>query len=399
MRTILFTGKGGVGKTTLAAATSLVAASRGYRTLVMSTDVAHNLADVLSVQLTSEPSPVGAPNLWGAELDGSQEMERYWGEIGQRITATLQAEGLDGAVAGELSVLPGLDEVLALLRIKRYHDQGAYDVLIVDSAPTGAAMRLLSAPDLASGYVRMLRDHSKGLARLLLPSIQKWANMPWGEAIVRERLSSLFDQIEQLRNILTDPAQTSLRLVLNPETMAVRETQRAYTYMSLYGLSVDALFVNRILPEQVQDPYFKDWKVTQGQRRAQVRDLFAPLPVYEIPLMRQEVMGIEALTSLGETLYAGRDPAERFSVSEPLRFFVRDDRQMMAIRVTGVSEGNIELAKRGDELTVHLGNYRRSVPLPHYLVGMRPLWGRLAGDYLEIAFGEIQSTEGDAADT
>jgi len=393
VRTILFTGKGGVGKTTLAAATSLVSARRGHRTLVMSTDIAHNLADVLSMDLTSEPSPAGVPNLWGAELDGSREMERYWGKIGRRITATLQAEGIEGAVSGELSVLPGLDEVLALMRIKHYHDQGLFDTLIVDSAPTGAAMRLLSAPDLAGGYVRILRDHSKGLARLLLPSIQKAANIPWGEAIVRERLSALFDQIERLRAILTDPTQTSLRLVLNPEMMAVRETQRAYTYMSLYGLAVDALFVNRILPDQVQDPFFDQWKINQTRRRDEIRDLFDPLPLFEVPLMRQEVIGVKALTALGETLYDGCDPTERLSTEEPLRFFVRDNLHMMALRVTGVSGSNIDLAKRSDELTVRLGNFRRAVPLPHYLTGMRPRWARLEGDYLEIAFEEPQPPE------
>jgi arsenite-transporting ATPase len=259
VRTILFTGKGGVGKTTLSAATALHSAARGYRTLVISTDIAHSLADALNLRLENQPRPVGPPNLWAAELDTADELERYWGDVRRRIASVLVDEGVSAPAAGELAILPGLDEVLALVRLKRYHDEGDFDTLIIDSAPTGAAMRLLSAPDLQRWYARHLVNLSRGLAKAIWPAIKSMVKLPIGESLIQERIGQLFDQVTELRGLLTDPALTSVRLVLNPDHMSLRETQRAYTYMSLFGLSVDALLVNRILPEAVADPFFDGW--------------------------------------------------------------------------------------------------------------------------------------------
>lgn len=398
MRTILFTGKGGVGKTTLAAATALRSASLGYSTLIISTDIAHSLADALAVPLGNEPQRVAWPGnppgdplpLDAAELDTGTELERYWGDIKRRIAAVLRDEGLDSAVAGELAVLPGLDEVLALVRIKRYYDEGQYQVLIIDSAPTGAAMRLLSAPDLNRWYTRFLTTWSKGVLRALLPSIRAVVKIPIGEDVVQQRIKELFDRVEELRGILTDSEQTSVRLVLNPETMSVRETQRAYTYMNLFGLAVDALFVNRILPAEVEDPYFAHWKADQSVRRQEIRDLFAPLPVYEVPLMRQEVVGLDALQRLSQQLYGDLDPIPPLSREQPVRFYMEGSRYMLALRVTGVQGEKVGLEKEGDELRIKLGNFRRSLVLPQYLAGLQPSWAQIEGDYLKIAFSEAK---------
>lgn len=388
MRTILFTGKGGVGKTTLAAATAIRAAAAGHETLVISTDIAHSLADALDASLANEPRPVGPAHLHAAELDTGEELERYWGEIKRRIAATLRAEGLDGAVAGELAILPGLDEVLSLVRIKRYYDEGHYDVLVIDSAPTGAAMRLLSAPDLSRWYTRNLLGLSRGLARAVLPALKRVINLPVSEGVVQERMTALFDQITALRDILTDPEQTSVRLVLNPDTLSIRETQRAYTYMNLFGFSVDALFLNRVLPDQVRDPYFAEWIANQAEHRARVPELFAPLPVFEVALKRQEVVGVQALDALGAALYGERDPSSRLAVDEPLRFYMEGERYMMALKVAGVTGESAALEKQGDELSVRLGSLRRTIPLPQSLAALRPLWARVRGDELQIAFEE-----------
>ncbi|MBM3188346.1 MAG: arsenic-transporting ATPase [Chloroflexi bacterium] len=295
---------------------------------------------------------------------------------------------MDGTVAGELAILPGLDEVLALVRIKRYYDEGRYDVLIIDSAPTGAAMRLLSAPDLNRWYTRNLLNLSRGLARAILPSLRKVVKLPIGEELIRERIGQLFDQVKELRDILTDGEQTSVRLVLNPEHMAVKETQRAYTYMNLFGFAVDALFVNRILPEEVQDPYFAHWKENQAAHLQQIRDLFAPLPVFEVPLMRREVVGLDALRSFAESVYGPRDPVSTLSQEQPLRFYMEGNRYILALRVTGVTSGSIDMEKQGDELRIRLGSFRRSLVLPQYVAGLQPAWAQVEGSYLKVAFDE-----------
>lgn len=389
MRTILFTGKGGVGKTTLAAATALHSASLGYETLIISTDIAHSLADVLDAPLGNEPRPIGPARLYAAELDTGEELERYWGDVKRRIAAALRDEGVSATAAGELAILPGLDEVLSLVRIKRYYDEGHYQALIIDSAPTGAAMRLLSAPDLNRWYTRNLLSLSRGLARVLLPSLRALVKLPIGEDVIQERIGHLFDQVEALRAILTDGAQTSVRLVLNPDHMAVRETQRAYTYMNLFGLAVDALFVNRILPGEVGDPFFAHWKADQAFHRQEIQELFAPLPVFEVPLMPREVVGLADLENLAQQLYGDCDPVPPLSHEQPLRFYVNGKHYILALRVAGVEGGSVELEKRGDELRVKLGRFRRSLVLPQYLAGLQPAWAQVEGEYLKIAFEEV----------
>lgn len=388
MRTILFTGKGGVGKTTLAAATALRSATLGYETLVISTDIAHSLADALDTPLGNEPRPVGPGRLYAAELDAGEELERYWGDVKRRIAAILRNEGVNATAAGELAILPGLDEVLSLVRIKRYYDEGQYGVLIIDSAPTGAAMRLLSAPDLNRWYTRNLLGLSRGLVRAMLPSLRALVKLPIGEDVIQERISQLFDQVDALRAILTDPSQTSVRLVLNPDHMAIRETQRAYTYMNLFGLSVDAFFVNRILPGEVEDPFFTHWKADQSVHLLEIRELFAPLPAFEVPLMRREVVGLADLQALSQQLYDDLDPTRPLSHEQPLRFYVDGKRYMLALRVAGVAVGTIDLEKQGDELRIRLGHFRRSLVLPQYLAGLQPTWAQVEGDYLRIAFEE-----------
>ena len=392
MRTILFTGKGGVGKTTLAAATALRSAALGHKMLVISTDIAHSLADVLDLPLSNTARPVGDVSLDAAELDTGEELERYWGDIKRRIAAILRDEGVSATAAGELAVLPGLDEVLALVRIKRYYDEGRYEGLIIDSAPTGAAMRLLSAPDLTRTYTRHLLGLSRGLARSLLPLIQAKVKLPLSEELIQQRLGQLFQQVEDLRVILNDHTQTSVRLVLNPDHMSLQETQRAYTYMSLFGFAVDAVFVNRVLPAGVQDPFFQQWKVSQAEHLARAQELFAPLPVFEVPLRAHEVVGLTELGELAQTLYGDRDPLPALSTEQPLQFSIQDGRYVLTLRVIGVTATNVALEKRGDELYIQLGHYRRSLVLPQYLAGLQPTWAQIQGDQLVIAFEDKRSS-------
>jgi arsenite-transporting ATPase len=388
MRIILFTGKGGVGKTTMAAATSLRAAALGHKTLVISTDIAHSLADSFAVPLSNDPKPVGPPGLFAAELDAGEEMERYWGNIKRRLVAILQNTGLESAIAGEMAVLPGLDEILSLVRIKKYFDEGRFDVLIIDSAPTGAAMRLLGAPDLGRLYIKNILNFSRGIGNVIAPLLQAFQRRPVTENTVPDQIQKLFDQVEGVRRILADPALTSVRLVLNPDRMAILETQRAFTFFSLYGLTVDALFINRVLPPEVTDPYLMSWKEKQSDYRGLIAESFSPLTPFEVPLMRQEVTGLPALTLLSNSLYGEKDPVQRLSDAQPLTFELRNGEYTLSLRLVGVQGSDIELEKYGDELRIQVGRHKRAITLPQYLVGRTPTSASLDGGYLKIIFKE-----------
>jgi len=385
MRIVLFTGKGGVGKTTISAATALVAATQGHNTLLISTDVAHSLSDALDLELANDPRTI-APGLDAAELDTFQELDQYWGDIRDRLTDGLRQAGIEAPIAAELAVLPGLDELLALVRIKTLYDRGPYDILIVDSAPTGAAMRLLAAPDLAKGYARQLASLSGGIVKAVAPTLKARLGIVANAPLLKERLTRVFDSVEALRQLLLDGDTTSVRLVLNPERMAIKETQRAFTYMSLFGLSVDALFLNRLFPDAMNDPFMANWQASQREHVAMAQSLFAPLPIYQVPLYPREIVGPEALLALGESIYDGRDPADRLSEEKLLQIHAEKDGYLLQMRVVGVPTGAVQVERRGSDLYVQLGTLRRSVPLPQMLMTYAPSWARVSGGYLLVAF-------------
>ncbi|HEY9297881.1 MAG TPA: arsenical pump-driving ATPase GET3, partial [Phormidium sp.] len=313
MRLILMTGKGGVGKTSVAAATGLRCAELGYRTLVLSTDPAHSLADSFDMELGHDPKAV-RPNLWGAELDALVELEQNWGAVKRYITHVLQARGLDGVQAEELAILPGMDEIFGLVRMKRHYDEGEYDVLIIDSAPTGTALRLLSLPEVSGWYMRRfykpLQGISVALRPLVEPIFRPIAGFSLPDKEVMDAPFEFYQQIEALEKILVDNTQTSVRLVTNPEKMVIKESLRAHAYLSLYNVSTDLIVANRILPSEVQDPFFQRWKENQQQYRQEIHDNFHPLPVKEVPLFSEEMCGLAALERLKDTMYKDEDPTQ-----------------------------------------------------------------------------------------
>lgn len=392
MRVILMTGKGGVGKTSVAAATGLRCAELGYKTLVLSTDPAHSLADSFDLELGHDPRLV-RDHLWGAELDALRELEGNWGAVKRYITQVLQARGLDGVQAEELAILPGMDEIFALVRMKRHYDEGEYDVLIIDSAPTGTALRLLSLPEVGGWYMRRfykpLQNMSVALRPLVEPLFKPIAGFSLPDKEVMDAPYEFYEQIEALEKVLTDNTQTSVRLVTNPEKMVIKESLRAHAYLSLYNVATDLVVANRIIPETVSDPFFSRWKEHQQQYRQEIHENFRPLPVKEVPLYAEEMCGLASLDRLKETLYGdSEDPTQVYYQETTLRVSQDGSDFNLELYLPGIPKNQIELSKTGDELNVRIGNHRRNLVLPQALASLQPAGAKMEDDYLKIRFAE-----------
>ncbi len=391
MRVILMTGKGGVGKTSVAAATGLRCAELGYKTLVLSTDPAHSLADSFDIELSHEPKLV-RDNLWGAELDALIELADNWGSVQRYITQVLQARGLEGVQAEELAILPGMDEIFGLVRMKRHYDENEFDVLIVDSAPTGTALRLLSLPEVSGWYMRRfykpLQGISVALRPLVEPIFRPIAGFSLPDKDVMDAPYEFYNQIEALEKVLTDNSITSVRLVTNPERMVIKESLRAHAYLSLYNVATDLVVANRIIPDEVTDPFFTRWKEQQQQYKQEIYDNFHPLPVKEIPLYSEEMCGLAALERLKETLYGDDDPSQVYYQETTIKVMQEEGVYSLHLYLPGTTKDRIQLSKTGDELNVRVGNHRRNLVLPQTLAALQPSGAKMEDDYLKIRFAE-----------
>lgn len=389
MRIILMTGKGGVGKTSVAAATGLKCAELGYKTLVLSTDPAHSLADSFAIPLGHEPIEV-KPNLWGAELDALKELEGNWGAVKRYISEVLQARGLDGVQAEELSILPGMDEIFGLVRVKRHYDEKVFDVLIIDSAPTGTALRLLSLPEVAGWYMRKFYKPLQGMAQVLTPVVEPLFKRITGFSLPNKEVMDapyeFYQELEALEKILTDNSITTVRLVTNPERMVINESLRAHAYLSLYNVATDLVIANRIIPDTVQDPFFMAWKENQKQYCAQIYNDFHPLPVKKVPLYSEEMCGLSALERLKNTLYTDEDPTQIYYKENTMRVVEENNQYRLDLYLPGVPKKDIELTKTGDELNIRIGNHRRNLVLPQALSLLQPCGAKMEDDYLQIRF-------------
>jgi len=392
MRVILMTGKGGVGKTSVAAATGLRCAELGYKTLVLSTDPAHSLADSFDLELGHDPRLV-RPHLWGAELDALMELEGNWGAVKRYITQVLQARGLDGVQAEELAILPGMDEIFGLVRMKRHYDEGTYDVLIIDSAPTGTALRLLSLPEVGGWYMRRFYKPLQGMSMALRPLVEPLfrpiAGFSLPDKEVMDAPYEFYEQIEALEKVLTDNTQTSVRLVTNPEKMVIKESLRAHAYLSLYNVSTDLIIANRIIPDKVTDPFFARWKENQQVYKQEIYDNFHPLPVKEVPLYSEEMCGLPALERLKETLFAEEDPTKVYYQENTIRVVQQENNYSLELYLPGIPKEQIQLNKTGDELNIRIGNHRRNLVLPQALAALKPSGAKMEDDYLKISFSNV----------
>jgi len=385
MRIILYTGKGGVGKTTAAAATAIACAERGYRTLVMSTDPAHSLADAFDRALGPEPTAV-APNLWGQEIDVYYAIQKHWGTFQDYVREVLAWRGVDDLLAEEMSVLPGMEEAASLLWVHQHYHEGHYDVILVDCAPTAETLRLLSLPDVGRWWVDKILPVERRAARIIRPLLAPFSDMPIPEDETFDAAEELFQRLDGIHQLLLNPEISSVRVVLNPEKMVIKESQRTYTYLNLYGYQCDAVICNRLIPEEVEAGFLDAWRVTQEKYLRLVEEAFHPLPILLVPFFEQEVVGLPMLKRMGVSLFRGEDPAKVFFRGQAHRIEVVDGKYHFMISLPFVQKGDISLHRVGDELTVQVGNYRRNFILPRALIGRTSEEARFENNWLTIVF-------------
>jgi arsenite-transporting ATPase len=385
MRIILYTGKGGVGKTTVAAATAVRASQLGRRTLVMSTDPAHSLADVFDRPLGGDPTPV-CQNLWAQEINVLDEIRTHWGEVAQYLAALFASHGLDEVVAEEMAVVPGTDELCGLLQIRRHALAGRFDCLVVDCAPTGETLRLLSFPDAARWYMEKLFPWERRVMRTVRPAIQPLVGIPLPRDHVFAGVERLFRSVEAVKALLVDARRTTVRLVLNPEKIVIKESLRALTSLSLYGYTADAVVNNRVLPEVPGERWLGRWRAIQAQHGTQIREAFAPLPVWDVPLFEREVVGLPMLERMAEALFARRDPLDRYVTSPVQEVRAEGSRYRLSLRLPFVSQAEVTLDKIGDEMVISVGSMRRHLILPRALATASVEGAHLEGGWLHIVF-------------
>ena len=363
MRIILFTGKGGVGKTTSAAATALRCAQEGYKTLVVSTDPAHSLSDALNVELKPEPVQI-AENLWGQEFDVYYSMKKHWDNMRNLMLTIFRWRGVKNIVAEELSVLPGMEEASAFLWIEQYYREKTWDVLIIDSAPTGETLTLLSLPQVMQSWI------NKALPKLAIKTvgsiIRKTSGVPIDKGF--EELDKLFTKLENVQKIMLDPSVCSIRIVANPERMVIQEAKRAYTYLQLYGYNVDAIIVNRILPEEMggAGSVFEKYIKSQAEYLQEIDESFSPLPIFKVQHVGQEVFGLELLDKIGRSIYGELDPKKIFHRESPFAVKEEKDHYVISMHLPFIGSSDFKLNKYGDELVINLGGRRKSVFLPRF---------------------------------
>jgi len=385
-RTILYTGKGGVGKTTVAAAAARRSAAAGLRTVVLSTDPAHSLSDALDTQLTSQPTRV-ADNLDGQEVQAQDEIEHHWEAVSGWLSELLADRGVDAISAEELTVPPGMDELFSLLRIKAHHESGAYDVIVVDCAPTGETLRLLSFPDVCTWWLekvfpvqgRMLAA-ARPLARSLMPDLA----LPGDD--VFEDVERLARNLVAMNGILRDRESTTVRLVMNPDQMVVKEAMRTFTYLNLYGYLTDAVVVNRVLPEMAADGYFAGWRERQQEHLELVRSGFSPVPILTAPHFPHEVIGADALDELGEVIFDGLDPAAVLHSDLAQELSVENGRATLRVPLPFAEKGEVSLKKIGLEVVVRVGAQKRTIMLPSAMAAYAARGARFTDGTLEVSF-------------
>ncbi|GIK73924.1 MAG: arsenic-transporting ATPase [Chloroflexota bacterium] len=393
MRILLYTGKGGVGKTSVSAATAVRCAELGYRTAVLSTDPAHSLGDSFDRRIGSNMVEL-APNLWGQEIDLLSQMDQYWGTVQGYLNALFMWQGMDSLVAEETAVLPGMEELSSLMQITSLAESGRFDVIIIDAAPTGSTLQLLSFPDIARWYIEKIFPFQRKTIQLARPMVKRMTDMPLPSDEIFDSIEELVSFLERMSRLLSDGTQSSMRVVLNPEKMVIKEAQRAYTYLNLYGYSVDAVICNRVFPRSLSDQYFDIWKSAQASNLEFVHECFQPLPIFEVPLFEQEVMGISMLGQMANAIFGPAttrggdgDPTQHFYIGKPQQIFRNERHYVLSLPLPLVERDEVQLHRSVfDELVIRIGNWKRNVALPIGLAKLDIAGAKYVGDRLNIYF-------------
>lgn len=395
MRVIVHTGKGGVGKTSISAATALRCAELGLKTIIISTDTAHSLGDSFDKKLGPEPVEIH-PNLWAQEVDARYSMDKYWGKVQKYMVALFSRRGVDDIVAEEVTILPGLEEGAHLLWINHYFELNEYDVLVVDAAPTAETLRLLSLPDVTRWWFERILSITQGVSRVIRPFtklMRRDDSVPEDDAW--EQVRKLFDTLDSVRDLLADPEVSSMRLVVNPEKMVIKETQRTYTYLNLYGYATDAILVNRLLPDEITDPYFQEWKDRQKRNLEFVGEAFGMLPMLTAPMFGDEVGGVDALRRLADALYGDADPSKRLfdGVTHKIESIGEDGDYVLRVPLGFADKEEVDLYRSRDEITLRVGPYRRNIVLPYTLHDLEIADAKFADSALNIRFYKPKETK------
>ena len=390
MRIILLSGKGGVGKTTVAAATGYRLSQLGYRTIVVSLDPAHSLADAFDIQESERFSAKGLPikindKLYIQEIDIQEEIDRYWGDVYRFLELLFNTTGLGDMLAEELAILPGMEEVTSLLYVNKYYKEKEFDVLILDLPPTGESLRFVSMPVVLRWYMSKVFKTERLVMRVARPVVGRLSDVPLPDEAYFKALENFYEKLKGVDEILVNPEITSVRLVSNPEKMVVRESQRAFMYFNLFGVNVDAVVINKIIPPEKGDcSYLKKWIDIQKKYIEEIEELFSPVPVFKVPLLEEEVFGEERLRTLAGLIYGDRDPAEVFFKDRPYEFVKEDGGFVIKIKAPFISKEKVSLLKGEDAVIVRVGNFKSHILLPRKLRNLEPAGAKIEGGYILV---------------
>jgi arsenite-transporting ATPase len=387
MRVLLFTGKGGVGKTSISAATAVRCAELGYKTVIISTDAAHSLSDVFKIELSDKPLEIGR-NLYGVEVDPNSEIRDNWGDIQKYITAFLKSQGIEEVVAEEIAILPGIDELMSLLKIREFYDSGNYDCIILDCAPTGATVKLLSIPDVFRWYIQKLLPIEKRVMKVIKPVAERFVPFPLPAQDVYNSIEFLYTKLDRLNKIMLDNKTTSIRLVINPERMVIKEAQRAYAYLSLFGYNVDAVFANRIFSENISNTIYFNWLKIQKKYISEAEEMFSPLPIFCVKFFEKEISGVQDLSILAEECYGSDNPLKVYHREKPVIFSRKNGVNTISIHLPGIKKEEVDLWIKGEELILKVKNFQRNILLPHNFMNMEIRSARLEKENLVITFSK-----------